>query len=291
MEAQARLYRHSAAQCSTMRKIVPSEEGDLRVLSGLRQVAQDPVSAYHKAIALWHERNERDTPFCQYAVTKDWRQQLGVSDDDRDQTDRLSRSIQATLTAQGIRPGPESYLFWNDGDPAFTQAIWCLIRRLHAGKIVETGVAHGVTSRIILEALQGRGHLWSIDLPPSWAPELHREIGAAVGTWPSDQWSLILGPSRRHLPRLLHTIAPIDIFVHDSHHSKYNMLFEMTRAWGALRPGGAMVVDDIDLNAAFEEFSQTVVGEKLVGEAEPIRPDTRRFNQKGLFGILLKPEP
>jgi hypothetical protein len=67
------------------------------------------------------------------------------------------------------------------------------------------------------------------------------------------------------------------------------MLFEMTRGWSALRPGGAMVVDDIDLNTAFEEFSRTIDDEKLIGEAEPIRPDTRRFNQKGLFGILLMP--
>jgi len=110
---------------------------------------------------------------------------------------------------------------------------------------------HGVTSRIILEALKGRGRLWSIDLPPSWAPELHNEIGAAIGTWPPDQWSLIVGSSRRWLPRLLASIAPIDIFVHDSHHSGYNMLCEMTHAWRALRPGGALVVDDIDLNCAF----------------------------------------
>jgi hypothetical protein len=34
-------------------------------------------------------------------------------------------------------------------------------------KVVETGVAHGVTSRFILEALSRNGdsHLWSIDLP------------------------------------------------------------------------------------------------------------------------------
>jgi hypothetical protein len=29
------------------------------------------------------------------------------------------------------------------------------------------------------------------------------------------------------------------------------MLCEMTHAWRALRPGGALVVDDIDLNCAF----------------------------------------
>jgi hypothetical protein len=57
-----------------------------------------------------------------------------------------------------------------------------------------------------------------------------------------------------------------------------------------LRPGGALVVDDIDVNWAFQDFSRTVNARKLIAEAEPIRPDTRRFNQKGLFGILIKPE-
>ncbi len=262
----------------------------MRVITGLRQALHNPVDAYYKVITRWHERNERDTPPGRYTIDQDWRQRLDVSDDDREQTERLCRSIEATLTAKGIRPGPESYLWWNDGDPAFIQAIWCLIRRLHATKVVETGVAHGVTSRIILEALNGQGHLWSIDLPPSWAPELHHEVGAAVGRRPSDQWLFIFGASRRRLPKLLDAISPIDVFVHDSHHSKYNMLFEMACAWPALRPGGALVVDDIDLNCAFEEFCQTVSAEKLIGEAEPIRPDTRRFNDKGLFGILLKPE-
>jgi cephalosporin hydroxylase len=33
--------------------------------------------------------------------------------------------------------------------------------------VIETGVAHGVTSRIVQEALNrnGSGHLWSVDLP------------------------------------------------------------------------------------------------------------------------------
>jgi len=259
----------------------------MRIISGVSQVLQDPIEAYYKAVSLWRERKDDETPY-EYICDADWRQRLGVSSDDRERADRLCRSIEATLTAKGIRPGPESYLFWNDGDPAFLQAIWCLIRRLNAAKVVETGVAHGVTSRIILEALKGRGHLWSIDLPPAWAPGVHREIGAAAGDRPCDEWSLIFGSSRRRLPRLLHRIAPIDLFIHDSHHSRDNMLFEMNEAWVALRPGGAMVVDDIDNNRAFAEFSRSVHCEFLICEAEPIRPDYRRFNNKGLFGVLQK---
>jgi hypothetical protein len=63
----------------------------------------------------------------------------------------------------------------------------------------------------------------------------------------------------------------------------------MQLAWQALRPGGAMVVDDIDNSWAFHDFSQTVDAVALVAEAEPVRPDARRFNEKGLFGVLMKP--
>jgi len=107
----------------------------MRVMSGVYQMLQDPIEAYHKAVSQWHERDDRDDTPCQYILDENWRQQLGVSSDDRERTDRLCRSIEATLTAKGIRPGPESYLFWNDGDPAFLQAIWRLIRQLNAAKV------------------------------------------------------------------------------------------------------------------------------------------------------------
>jgi hypothetical protein len=68
-----------------------------------------------------------------------------------------------------------------------------------------------------------------------------------------------------------------------------NVRFEMDRAWAALRPGGAIVVDDIDVNRGFHAFAQSFSGcEAIVCEAEPLRPDPRRFNKKGLFGIVLK---
>lgn len=261
----------------------------MRVASAIRQTIHHPLEVYFQAVAKWHERHEAYKPHDTYAINHDWRQKLGVSDEDCERTDRLWPVILRTLEAKGIRPGPESYLHWNDGDPAFIQAVWCLIRRLSATKIVETGVAHGVTTRFILEAIgPGTGHLWSIDLPPPSAA-LRRKVGAAVGVRPSSHWTLIAGSSRRRLSPLLDAVAPIDLFVHDSSHTKHNMMLEMSLAWAALRPGGALVVDDIDLNAAFYEFSSAIIATKLVGEAEPIRPDLRRFNHKGLFGILLKP--
>jgi hypothetical protein len=56
-----------------------------------------------------------------------------------------------------------------------------------------------------------------------------------------------------------------------------------------LRPNGVLVVDDIDANWGFRSFTQTVSGQaSLICTAEPLRPDLRRFNKKGLFGIIRK---
>jgi Methyltransferase domain len=199
-------------------------------------------------------------------------------------------NVMKELEAKGIRAGPESFKGWNDGDAALVRAIWCLTRHLRPRNVVETGVAHGVTSRFILEALErnGSGHLWSIDHPPL-EREWHEQIGIAVdGRFP-DRWSYIRGSSRRRLPGLLSQLGEVDLFIHDSLHSEHNVRFEVDLAWAALRPGGAIVIDDIDANRGFQSFTQSFSGhEAVICEAEPLRPDLRRFNRKGLFGIILK---
>src|SRR5215475_4590058 len=84
-------------------------------------------------------------------------------------------------------------------------------------------------------------------------------------------------------------LGQIDPFIHDSLHSEHNFRFELDKAWAALRPGGAIVVDDIDANWGFRTFTQAFSGHSsMICEAEPIRPDLRRFNKKGLFGVILK---
>ena len=198
--------------------------------------------------------------------------------------------ILAELESKGVRVGPETLYGHNDGDAGLARAIWCLTRHLRPKTVVETGVLHGVTSRFILEALErnGVGHLWSIDLPPL-EPVWQDEIGIAVTDQFRPRWSYIRGTSRRRLPGILSNLGQIDIFVHDSLHSEQNVRFELDRIFAALRPGGAIVVDDIDANWGFRTFTEAFSGHhSMICEAEPIRPDLRRFNKKGLFGIILK---
>jgi hypothetical protein len=260
------------------------------------EVVGAPLETWTKIRDVYVAERERRGPQCQYTSDDNWEQwmhaRLGVAWPCActSESQRLWPEVVAELEAKGIRAGPESFGSWNDGDGGLVRAIWCLTRHLQPENVVETGVAHGVTSRFILEALErnGRGHLSSIDLPP--IERVWREhVGLAVTDRYRGRWTYIKGPSRLRLPRLLAQLGKIDLFIHDSLHSERNVRFELDRAWASLRPGGAIVVDDVDANWGFRSFTETFSGhQSVICEAEPLRPDLRRFNQKGLFGIILK---
>jgi hypothetical protein len=157
-------------------------------LSATADLAADPFEALTTVREYIAEEREPRRPQYPYQHDDDWERRLhehiGVSwpcevtSEFRD----LWSEVIGELQEKGIRAGPESFQWWNDGDAGFVRTIWCLVRHLRPRKIVETGVAHGVTSRFILEALKrnGDGHLWSIDLPPL---ERHwrEQVGVAVG--------------------------------------------------------------------------------------------------------------
>jgi hypothetical protein len=268
----------------------------LQPISTLSAIASDPIESWMRFREQYAAHREGQTPPDLYKAEESWESRLcallGLSAP-REMTSEfwvLWPEVIKELDAKGIRAGPESFKGWNDGDAGFVRAIWLLVRCLRPRYVVETGVAHGVTSRFILEALEknSRGHLWSIDRPPM-EREWKAQIGIAVDGRFQHRWSYVLGSSRRRLPSILCQLGEIDLFVHDSLHSERNVRFEMDRAWAALRPGGAIVVDDIDVNRGFYTFTQSFSGcDSIICEAEPLRPDLRRFNKKGMFGIVVK---
>ena len=137
-------------------------------------------------------------------------------------------------------------------------ALWCTVIHNQPDVVIETGVAHGVSSRVVLEALSRneRGHLWSIDLPHPLHKQLHAQTAVAVTDVCRSRWSYLEGSSRQRLPALVSEVSTVDVFIHDSLHTARNTLFEMERAAAKMPGGGVMLVDDIGGHAAFATFAR-----------------------------------
>ena len=140
-------------------------------------------------------------------------------------------------------------------DSLFARLCYLSCRLTRPTTVVETGVAYGVSAAYILRAMQvnGRGTLHSIDLPPP-RRDYGRFWGVAVPEDLRAGWRLHRGSSRRLLPGLLEALGPLDLFVHDSLHTRRNMGREFETAWPSLRPGGILLADDVERNPAFADL-------------------------------------
>lgn len=187
------------------------------------------------------------------------------------------------LADRELRVGRGAFGGWDDGDTRLVRLAWCLARHLQPKRTLETGVARGLTTRALLEALErnGDGRLWSIDLPPLLEQGLAKETGVAVPQRLYDRWTLISGSSRRVLPSLIAELGTVDMFVHDSMHTTRNVMFELECVWPAVAPGGALLIDDVDKNAAMGQFLK----------AHPGTPSMicTSDDEEALIGCLVKP--
>jgi hypothetical protein len=177
---------------------------------------------------------------------------------ERAKLDLLWRDISSELQAQGLRFGRQTYGEYSDAELSLGRTAWCTVLHQRPSVVVETGVARGVTSRIVLEALNRNDHgrLWSIDLPHLFEKNLHVQTGAAIPDSHRGRWTYIEGSSRRRLPSLLRSLVKVDLFIHDSLHTARNTRFEMEQTLTYLAPGGIMIVDDISTHQAFANFAK-----------------------------------
>jgi predicted O-methyltransferase YrrM len=176
---------------------------------------------------------------------------IGVSNDAVRETTRAYDAVVERLIEFFSRPAT--------ADDTLTRVQYEVMRLVRPDRVLETGVWWGVSSAVILAALDenDRGHLYSIDMPPL-DPKVRVEIGAAVPPELRSRWTLRLGPSRRILPELCAEMGSIDVFVHDSDHTYRCMRMEFKTVWPYLRPGGFLIADDVHTNDAFLEFVEAV---------------------------------
>jgi len=133
--------------------------------------------------------------------------------------------------------------------------LYLLCKLSKPERIVETGVAYGLSSMYVLQALEEneKGFLHSID--GVFSPWQTREmIGSAIPSNLKNRWSFHFGSSAENLNNVLSSMNSMDIFLHDSLHTYKNMMFEFEMAWPYISSGGFLISDDIGDNNAFYDF-------------------------------------
>ena len=187
------------------------------------------------------------------------------------------------------RPYPAEHLMNNSSGVL----LYLICKILRPEKVVETGVAYGLSSSYILQALHENnyGELYSIDY--AFRPwESKQMLGAMIPDNLRDRWKLIYGMASKKLKPLLDSIKPIDIFIHDSAHTYSNQIFEYQSSWDFIRDGGLLISDDITFNNAFYDFSnQKNVKPILYSQMDKNRLEYYRdYNMKiqTFIGILSK---
>jgi hypothetical protein len=261
-----------------------------QILRMLRTFTADPVTVGRALPGEFRQRWERhtadraETPEPEEAWEERLHELLGAPwpCPEGDRLDALMTDISELLVARGLRTGRHTYGWYSDAENALGRAIWCAALHQRPDVVVETGVAHGVTSRVVLEALgrNGNGHLWSIDLPHPLDNRLHRETGAAVTDACRERWSYLEGSSRQRLPTLIASTGRVDLFIHDSLHTAKNTLFETEQAASVMPAGAVMMVDDIGSHSGFVTFARKHPEFRTI-----VCPSADRL---GVFGIAVK---
>ena len=176
------------------------------------------------------------------------------------------------------KPYPIDYKL--DNTSGFLLYLLCKITRPE--KIVETGVAYGLSSAYILQALEenNSGFLYSID--STFRPwESKQMIGSGIPNHLRGRWKLIFGTSTQKLKKALNSLGSVDIFFHDSLHTYANMIFEFNNAWPFIKKEGFLISDDISSNNAFHEFCSKL-------NLDPIVLSQKDY-EDSFLGILRKP--
>jgi hypothetical protein len=121
--------------------------------------------------------------------------------------------------------------------------IFCYVRLIRPRLIIETGVAAGVSTSILLEALRRNGNdggLVSIDIT--------EKVGEVIPADLKVNWKLEVLNKRNYensLVSILVVNRNCEVFLHDSNHSDEWQIFEFTRALDKLKNCSVLFFDDV----------------------------------------------
>lgn len=130
-----------------------------------------------------------------------------------------------------------------------SKLLYMLVRLTSPESVVETGVANGVSTFFILNALKknATGKLTSIDISYNVATFLNNEEKM--------RWELkVLDTKvnlRKQFKEILAAVENLSIYLHDGDHSYLWQQMEYNLAYAKLRCGGILLSDDVDSSFAF----------------------------------------
>lgn len=129
--------------------------------------------------------------------------------------------------------------------------LYDFVRAVRPDRVLETGVANGTSSYVILSAMHANGHgqLVSTDIEAA----AHHQLPAHL----AQRWTFVhlqAQPPEAEMPAVFESHGPFDVYFHDADHSYLGQRFEYLHAWECLTDGGWFLSDDIDFSTAWIEF-------------------------------------
>jgi len=253
------------------------------LLNRLRVVSQRPVEAiYHLGGHIQWRWEQRFLPDFDYDIEL-WETVIarleqasgGPIAAHLDEPERISLAAKIGSWVETLPPDPPFPTMYN-ADRQWASLAYAVCRALQPAIAVTTGVGYGILEAYILQALaiNGRGDLHSVDLPPLY-PTAEDWIGAAIPDRLRARWHLWRGPSARLLPCLLRDLGPVGVFVHDSLHTRRNILRELQTITPHLARPAVVLVDDINQNPAFHEW---------IGRSQPAVSGILQQDDKDVMG-------
>lgn len=132
--------------------------------------------------------------------------------------------------------------------------IYLTVRTYHPLTILETGVANGVSSYFILNAMNknNQGTLYSTDIAS--------DVGGILNEEEKKRWKLKVLNNRKigsQFREIVDDLPSMDIFVHDSDHTFDGQMSEYKQIYHKISDSGFLISDDVDMSYAFIHFCST----------------------------------
>lgn len=155
------------------------------------------------------------------------------------------------------------------GGPGALDFLYHIIQHFGPTRLVETGVAYGWSSWILLQSIKSNNaRLISIDMPYI-NMDNDKYVGCCVSEELRDHWTLLRNADRQGIPAALSQFdETIDFCHYDSDKSYSGRMWAYQLLWRHLDTDGIFISDDIQDNIAFKEFCESIGQKPLIIESQ-----------------------